>query len=358
MYDVLIVDDDRTTRYMLKRFKKWESFGFNIFDEACDGNEALRKLSDHHYDLLLTDIKMPGMDGIELLKELNILQWDICVLFLSTHSDFNYAKQGIRWGVFDYMTKPIDEQILAETLRRVKEHLDEKSTSRLGAENTAVREALKQLYPRSYVKTITALLLAGSPSVIQETQNILAEMGLTRGNDPMNTSRLLKNIMAEVKQGIYSVFPWLEKIEDNYLATPEARSESASEITGQFLDFCTRMQTVIRKYELHQTDGVVKRTCNYVIDHVEANITLDLVANEINVSKDYIGKLFKQKTGYNFHEYVTRIKMEHAKYLIRTGEYKNYEISEKLGYKTVDYFSQLFKEYSGCTPRMFRKLNK
>jgi len=354
MYDVLIVDDDRTTRYMLKRFKKWESFGFNIFDEAGDGNEALRKLSNHHCDLLLTDIKMPGMDGIELLKELNILQWDICVVFLSTHSDFNYAKQGIRWGVFDYMTKPIEEQILAETLSRVKEHLDEKATNRLGAESSA----MKQLYPGSYVKTLTALLLAGSPSVTQEAHKILAEMDLARGADPTHAARLVQNIMAEVKQGIYSVFPWLEKIENDELGNLAEAGANIDEITDRFLDFCHRMQAVIKKYELNQTDGIVKRTCIYVIDHVEASITLDMVANEINVSKDYIGKLFKQKTGYNFHDYVTRIKMEHAKYLIRTGEYKNYEISEKLGYKTVDYFSQLFKEYSGCTPRMFKKLNQ
>ncbi len=358
MYDVLIVDDDKTTRYMLKRFKKWDSYGFNIFDEANDGNEALRKLSDHHYDLLLTDITMPGMDGIELLKELNILQWDICVVFLSTHSDFNYAKQGIRWGVFDYMTKPIEELILAETLQRVKEHLDEKSTRRLGAENSSIREVLKQFYPSSYVKTLTALLLTGSPSVTQEAHKILDDMGLALGDDPINVARMVQNIMAEVKQGIYSVFPWLEKIENDELENVTETGNDIDEITDRFLDFCHQMQAVIKKYELHQTDGIVKRTCNYVIDHVEASITLDMVANEINVSKDYIGKLFKQKTEYNFHDYVTRIKMEHAKYLLRTGEYKNYEISEKLGYKTVDYFSQLFKEYSGYTPRMFRKLNK
>jgi len=353
MYDVLIVDDDRTSRYMLKRYKQWEGFGLTIAGEACDGKEALRKMSSRHFDLLLTDIKMPGMDGIELLKELKLLQWDICVVFLSTHSDFNYARQGIRWGVFDYMTKPIDERILAETLKRVKEHLDNKAMIREAGEKNLMDDSLKQFYPLNGVRTLSALLLAGSPSIMEEARRVVDEIDYLP--DP-GVVKLMENIMIEVKEGIGSVFPWLEKVEGEVLACPAALERNKREMEELFLQFFTRGLEVIRKYELHQTDGIVKRTCNYVIDHVESNITLDAVAREIQVSKDYIGRLFKQKTGSSFHEYVTKIKMEHAKYLIRSGCYKNYEISGKLGYRTSDYFSQLFKEYTGYTPSRFKKL--
>lgn len=355
---MLIVDDDRTTRYMLKRYKKWEDYGLSIADEAGDGKEALRKLAAHHYDLLLTDIKMPGMDGIELLKELKLLQWDICVIFLSTHSDFNYAKQGIRWGVFDYMTKPIDEQILTETLRRVKKHLDDKYVNRIAEDKDAIGDELSQFHPRNDVKALTALLLAGSPLAKEEARRVLNEIELIHGCDAIKIGRLLDNIVIEIREGIHSVFPWLEKVEGGERGGPVLLTDNPDLIREHYLDFFPRMLEVIKKYELHQTNGIVKRTCNYIISHVESNITLDSVAQEINVSKDYIGRLFKQKTGCNFHDYVTKIKMEHAKYLLRTGEFKNYEISEKLGYRTSHYFSQLFKEYSGYTPSMFRKLNQ
>jgi len=99
MYRVLVVDDDVAVRYMLKRYKGWESFGFVLAGEASDGREALRKLDKEPFDVVISDIKMPGMDGIELLSELRNNGNDICVLFLSTHSDFSYAKQGIRLGV-------------------------------------------------------------------------------------------------------------------------------------------------------------------------------------------------------------------------------------------------------------------
>lgn len=353
MYNVLIVDDDRTSRYILKRYKQWENYGLTIADEACDGKEALQKMACQHFDLLLTDIKMPGMDGMELLKELKLLQWEICVIFLSTHSDFNYARQGIRWGVFDYMTKPIEERVLAETLKRVKAYLDDKAMIREAGEKNFMDDSLKQFYPLNGVKTLSALLLAGSPAVLEEAGRVLDEIDFLP--DP-GAIKLMENITIEVKEGIGSVFPWLEKVEGSTLACPAALERNKSEMKKLFLDFFTRGLEVIRKYELHQTDGIVRRTCNYVIAHIESNITLEAVAREIQVSKDYIGRLFKQKTGGSFHEYVTKIKMEHAKYLIRTGCYKNYEISERLGYRTSDYFSHLFKEYTGCTPSLFKKL--
>ena len=83
-------------------------------------------------------------------------------------------------------------------------------------------------------------------------------------------------------------------------------------------------------------------------------ITLKMIAVEVHFSKDYIGKLFKRKTGYNFNEYVTKIKMEHAKHLIRSGAFKNYEVSEKLGYSKPDYFSRLFKKKLQLTPSQYR----
>jgi len=102
-------------------------------------------------------------------------------------------------------------------------------------------------------------------------------------------------------------------------------------------------------------DSLVKKTCEYVINHVEEEIKLEKIAQEVHVRSDYIGKLFKKKTGYNLSDYITKIKMEHAKYLLGTGEFKNYEISDRLGYSTADYFCRLFKNYTGYTPSEYKK---
>ncbi len=346
MYRVLLVDDDKAIRYMLKRFKNWERYGFCLADEACDGKEALKKLSAACFDLVITDIRMPGMNGIEFLQELKVREIKICLILLSTYNDFEYAQQGIRLGVFDYMTKPVEDDVLAEVLARAKIHLDEKKLS---------RESLAWYYPASQGKQLAELLLAGSEDALTAAEDIFANLVQNSGQDLLKLQTVVEKLAITMEEAVYRAFPWLQKIEYGTLTADFSRLETRADLKGAFLRYMGTMLAVIRKYELHHKDGIVRKTCQYVMKHVETEVTLEDVATEVHVSKSYIGKLFKQKTGANFTDYVTKVKMEHAKVLLRTGDYKNYEVSEKLGYSSPDYFCRLFKQYSGCTPLDFRR---
>jgi len=357
MYSVLIIDDDKTVRYMLKRFKKWDSYGFVIKDEACDGKEALKKLKGQDFDLIISDIKMPGMDGIEFLNELRITKYDTCVIFLSTHSDFQYAKQGIRLGVFDYLTKPVNDPTLGEALERVKTYLDEKRLFEMAVEDerSNLAESLKIYYPRNEVKRLMALILSGSSEAVQVAESVTAEMrGILEG-DVFKIKRILESILFELQEGMGREFTWLERFEDMDDGISLGQEQLLSGIESKFLDYVNKLLRIIRKYQLHQTDSIVRRTCEFVLSHVEEDIKLDILAGELHINKDYIGKSFKLKTGCNFSDFVTKVKMEHAKHLLKTGDYKNYEISEKLGYRKPDYFTSLFKSYTGYTPMEYRR---
>lgn len=358
MYKVLIIDDDRSTRYMLKRFKKWESYGFAIADEACDGKEALQKLKSCYFDLIITDIRMPGMDGIEFLQEFKSMNWQACVIFLSTHSDFEYAKQGIRLGVFDYMTKPLNDDLLGEALERAKTYLDEeyKKRTKMEAEKKQLAESVKLYYPKKREKKLAACLLSGSSLITKEMEKTLAEITKIFENDLYKMGILLNMLLANLSEKIYATFPWLQKLGDKNFTYDMTDAQSIAEMKQKFFMYINSCLEMIKKYELHHADSVIRRTCAYVIEHVEQDIKLEMIANEVHMSKDYVGKLFKQKTGCNFNDFVTKVKMEHAKYLIQTGEFKNYEVSEKLGYSKPDYFSRLFKKYTGHTPTEFKKL--
>lgn len=358
MYKVLIIDDDKSTRYMLKRFKKWESYGFAIADEACDGKEALQKLKFCQCDLIITDIEMPGMDGIEFLHELKSMKWQACVIFLSTHSNFEYAKQGIRLGVFDYMLKPLNDNLLGEALERAKKYLDEEYLKRtkIEAEKRRLAESAKLYYPEKREEKLAACLLSGSSLVTEEIESTFGEITEMLENDLHKTGILLNTMLANLCEKIYAAYPWLQKIEGNTFTYDMTKAQSIVEMKQKFQMYIDSSLEIIKKYELHHADSVIRRTCAYVINHVEQDVNLKMIASEVHISKDYIGKLFKQKTGCNFSDFVTKVKMEHAKYLIRTGEFKNYEVSEKLGYSKPDYFSRLFKEYTGYTPTEFKKI--
>ncbi|ADY56518.1 two component transcriptional regulator, AraC family [Syntrophobotulus glycolicus DSM 8271] len=357
MYRVLIVDDDRTVRYMLKRFKQWNNYGFVIDAEACDGKEALKILAGGRFDLVITDIRMPGMDGIEFLHQLKIHAMDICLILLSTYNDFEYAQQGIRFGVFDYMTKPLDDSVLGETLLRAKGHLEEKRLRRrqLAEEQKLIEESLKLYYPLRQERKLLDLLLTGSDAAVAEAENIFSELVLAVGEDLFKADRVFEKLRANIGEEIYQAFPWLKEIENKTFEVTAGQLKSVPEIRLMFLEYIQKMLAVIKKYELYHTDSIINKTCRYVMQHPEAEISLEDIAGEVHVSKSYVGKLFKQKTGCNFTDYVTKVKMERAKMLLRTGEYKNYEISERLGYSSPDYFCRLFKQYSGYTPLEFKK---
>ncbi len=352
MYKVLIVDDDKTERYMLRQFQKWENYGFVIEDEARDGKEALIKLSAQSYDLIITDIRMPGMDGIALLNEIKMKNLDVCLMLLSTFNDFEYAQQGIRLGVIDFIAKPVDDAALCGSLDRIKKHLDEKKIT----QSRSIENNLRAYCLENQERKLADLMLAGSPTVIDEAANTCLELVQMQDQDLVKTSLLLEKMLVNLSEKIYKLFPCLAALEKLTFDNALSNAAAFEEIREKFLNSISIMLAVITKYELHHLDSVVKKTCQYVMQHVEEDVKLDNIANEVHISSSYISKLFKQKTGCNFTDYVIKVKMEHAKQLLRSGEYKNYEISEKLGYSSPDYFCHLFKDYTGYTPIEFRKM--
>ncbi|MEN2775520.1 response regulator [Acetivibrio clariflavus] len=356
MYRVLIVDDDVAVRYMLRRYKGWEPLGFVLGGEASDGREALRKLDKDSYDVVISDIKMPGMDGIEFLSELRNNGNDICVLFLSTHSDFSYAKQGIRLGVFDYLTKPFNDETLSEALERVKVYLDEKKKQKAIREYT--KNSLKNsqaYYSKNDSKKLVSEIMSGSLSAVNLGEQLFEKITKFTEGDLGKLAILVENILMEVDEGIYNALPWIKNLE-NRPSNESFDGKDEKELKELFIGHISNWVRLVVKFELHQSDSLMRKICEFVINHVEEDIKIETIANELYVSRDYIGKLFKQKAGYNLSEYITKVKMEHAKYLISKGQYKNYEICERLGYKKADYFSQLFKSYVGCTPSEYRKV--
>lgn len=359
MYRVMIVDDDLATLYMLKRFKNWEQCGFFIGGEACDGKEALQKLAETRYELIITDIKMPGMDGIEFIQELRTQNLDTCVIFLSTHSDFQFAKQGIRYGVFEYMTKPLEEAALSDILTRAKVYIAAKKEQEERINNfEKVHEGdNKAYYPGEHEKLIISQIINSDTELKNTAKEAFAEICTLYDCDAPKVRVLANTLLFNIRTKIDEKFPWLAKIEGTTDFSHIKELTGIEAIGFEFMEGLGEIMEKVRKYQLNHPDSLIRKICQCVIDNIEKEINLEIIANEVHISKDYVGKLFKQKVACNFNDYVTKIKMEHAKYLIVAGDYRNYEISEKLGYKKTDYFSALFKNYTGLTPTEYKKCN-
>jgi two-component system response regulator YesN len=127
MYRVFVVDDEYEIRKGLINFFPWEMLGFQVAGQAENGKQALDLIlkSAGTIDVLLTDIKMPVMGGIELVKHLNENGIKLKVILLSAYNDFEYARDGLKLGVYDYALKPTEYKNLIQTFSRLKQQLDQ-----------------------------------------------------------------------------------------------------------------------------------------------------------------------------------------------------------------------------------------
>ena len=133
-YRVLLVDDEEDIRVGISRKMDWESLGFTLVGEAENGQEALELAETLSPDVVLTDIKMPFLDGLELCRILTGRLPAARFVVFSGFDDFEYAKQAIQMNVFEYILKPISASELSAVLERLRERLDTERTQRQNLE--------------------------------------------------------------------------------------------------------------------------------------------------------------------------------------------------------------------------------
>lgn len=148
MYQMLIVDDEPIVRDGIRKLIPWEEYGFEICGEGMDGKDGLCKVVTYHPDLVLVDIKMPGMSGMDMIRDARKQGFDGDFIILTGYADFEYAKAAISLGVRGYLLKPIDEEELISMIERVALDLTRKKEKEqyfYSSEVKAKREVLRRI---------------------------------------------------------------------------------------------------------------------------------------------------------------------------------------------------------------------
>lgn len=151
MLQVLIVDDEPWVAYGIAHLIDWESLGCRVGGEAHNGQEALAYISRHKPEIVISDIRMPGLDGIMLLEKINGLQLNTKVILISGYADFEYAQKAIRLGAFDYLVKQIDESKLEETIRRAAAELEKGQETAFAAVDLFLEDLFELLDPANRI---------------------------------------------------------------------------------------------------------------------------------------------------------------------------------------------------------------
>jgi two-component system response regulator YesN len=342
MINVQIVDDEPIVRIGLKKLIPWDEYGFRVVCEAQNGIEALEQLDMHKIDVVITDIEMPNMDGIEYIKRINERKIKPVVVILTAYAEFEYAKTAIEYGVTGYILKPIIESQICEILRQIKKNLY------ITVEREFNSELDNQL--------IDAVLFADRNAYVI-MDRIIDEERKYSVSDINGTYFRILNILETIVNNVNKKYTNLNKLEklDGYIKMKNKQFLSKADLIFQFKQEIMVIFEILEKYYLIYKDNIVRQACNYVVDHIDEKIRLTEISDVLGISKNYFCGLFKQETGENFLNFVTKLKMQRAKYLLKEKNLRIYEVSNLLGYIDTTYFTQLFKKYCDMTPKEYKK---
>ncbi|MDC7233531.1 MAG: response regulator, partial [Spirochaetales bacterium] len=134
MLKVLLVDDEEIIKSGLRNEVNWESAGCLVAGEASDGQEALDLIRQDPPDVVISDIRMPFKDGLDLMEEARALYPDLFFLFISGHDEFSYVQRALKMGASDYLLKPIDTVYLEQSLSKIAGELGSRSRNRAAGE--------------------------------------------------------------------------------------------------------------------------------------------------------------------------------------------------------------------------------
>lgn len=123
-YKVVLADDEPEVLRSIQRTLDWEKYGFSVVGAFLNGLDVLEFLENHDVDIVFTDIRMPFMDGIELMHKIKEKYPYIKLVIISGYDDFQYAKEALIHGVLDYILKPINAREMSEVLQKVKDKMD------------------------------------------------------------------------------------------------------------------------------------------------------------------------------------------------------------------------------------------
>lgn len=378
MFKVFLVEDEIVVREGIRNNISWEQYGFHYSGDAPDGELALPLIRQIQPDLLITDIRMPFMDGLALIELVRKEFPKTKVVIISGYDDFSYAQQAIHLGVEQYLLKPISKSKLVEILialqkkmeteQKQQEYLVELSYRYLSSgENILSKTTI-----RDFLKKSGSDIDSSEKEVDQEhihsflTSGVRDDIGrfidklLQRADRetvsiPLFCRYLTMTVYLAAVNFLDMIgcrtdsFLSLELRPNDSVSTPEEARQYIQHVIGQVIE--------LRDHESKkQQHNLLAQALRFIDEHFsEESISLERVAKTVNVSPNYFSAVFSQEVGQTFVEYLTGKRIDEAKRMLRNMNMRSSEIANAVGYKDPHYFSFVFKKATGCTPNEFRK---
>ena len=337
MLKVLITDDDENVYECLSKIIDWGKLQCAFPDVAYNGVEAWEKLSHEKYDLLICDIKMPIMDGSKLCQLIYENNIQITIVILSAYEDFSVARAALKYGVIDYILKPINK----ETIENLEKIINDVVENKYLVESDLLKRNFKELifdaFEQDNYKYIEKIL----NDMYQLSERNLNSVGieLLRG--------LCDYLISTTGQKGYEAF-YRESLQ-NFLCF-----ESSEKI-----EFIKKVFIKQKNSKLLGGDLRNKQLANKVCDIVEENYSnpdcsLEWISRNVGMSSGYVSKVFKRVMGISVVGFIADFRIQRACYLLQNKNYRINEIAVEVGYIDPNYFMRTFRNKMGMSPTEYR----
>ena len=344
MLKVLIADDDYNSRKCLAELIDWEELGYALVGEAHDGSEAYRLAVEFCPDVIVSDIKMPVLNGLELAKKLSEAVSNVTIIFISGYEDFDVARNSLKYNVADYILKPIDDdgiRALTDIVTRIKR------------ERELNAHLNKLLTEKSVENEMLYYLKSGERQYFIDFFNDFGECSECDLN-------MFNAVCLRLISFLY------DYIEANGIK-PDPPVKDQLSVRKELEEIRTQNEALsfTREMYLHIPlfgEKVKKHrnlTVNEVIEMVKKNFSsgtfgIAEIADNFAMSPEYIGRMFKRIVGQSLTDYINDMRLEKAVKLLQESDMPVADISELVGYSGQNYFARLFKKKFNMPPSEYR----
>lgn len=342
-YRVLIVEDHPVQQLMLKQMPIWSPHTrFVLAGRAFDAAEALELLAQSVFDVVITDIVLPGMDGLNLLKLIRTRYPGVRVLLMSSLQTFEYAHGAIIHGASDYLVKPLSTERVLRALQRIDALIS-------GRDEDPDRDSVCL----DLAVRICSLIEAGeAPSSGELRRYLDVALGrpclrtLPEGEVMVRGIRLLLELLFW-KYSRLNMRPAAELLMLNTGLTDSfERFSAAVDLIGEAFRLLTLP---------HVTQELSRNTIRLVLQDPTGQMTVTSAAAALFVNRTYLSHAFKQQCGISLSHYLTQVKMYRAQILLLDNGRLVLEVARACGYQDEEHFSKVFKKSVGMTPRDYQK---
>ncbi len=386
MYSLLIVDDEETIRRGLTDVCLASDLQFRSVEAAESAVEALSLLEKNPCDILLSDIRMPDMDGLEMVRQAKKIWPDIRVIFLTGYRDFTYAQTALKLGSEDYLVKPVSDEKLLSCLREVVRAMDMDWIKRFQMQQ-AVGEAADPPDAGEFRKNGEGgrfVLICPDASgarmsegeIVESLCNMLRAMlrHICTLMPDMSEPGCICVRLSSFEEGV----PWksivlkiLEEIQSFYYEHLDVKMSVGLAELKDGASFDTLMEQWIRvnggggKYgslilldgedaKAQESNFAVSSIKKLIREHPEGDLSLGVLAERFHMNPSYLSRIFHQETGRLLTDYILQVRLERARSLLADTQLRIYEVATQAGFGSAGYFNRVFHKAEGLSPKEYR----